>query len=61
MTVTTKRSFCTRAVKANTTGDGHAVPDQNDLHEVAAAIADAGGLIAGWGEAKTEPLTHPFA
>jgi stalled ribosome rescue protein Dom34 len=45
--------------KANTIGSGHAAEDQEFLHAVASAIADAGAvLIAGPANAKTELVKH---
>jgi stalled ribosome rescue protein Dom34 len=45
--------------KANSIGSGHAAEDQEFLHQVASAIADAGTvLIAGPANAKTELVKH---
>jgi hypothetical protein len=45
--------------KANSIGSGHAPEDQDSLHEVAAAVADAGAiLITGPANAKTELVKH---
>lgn len=45
--------------KANSIGAGHAAADEDFLHEVAQAIADAGAvLITGPGVAKTELVKH---
>jgi stalled ribosome rescue protein Dom34 len=45
--------------KANSIGGGHAAEDQDFLHQVAAAIADAGAvLITGPANAKTELVKH---
>ncbi len=45
--------------KANSIGSGHAAEDQNFLHAVASAIADAGAvLITGPANAKTELVKH---
>jgi stalled ribosome rescue protein Dom34 len=45
--------------KADTIGSGHAAEDQNFLHAVAHAVADAGAvLIAGPGNAKTALVKH---
>ncbi len=45
--------------KANSIGSGHAAEDQDFLHEVATAIADAGEvLITGPANAKTELVKH---
>jgi stalled ribosome rescue protein Dom34 len=45
--------------KANAIGSGHAAADQDFLHAVAAAIADAGAvLITGPANAKTELVKH---
>ena len=45
--------------KANTIGSGHAAEDQEFLHAVASAIADAGAvLITGPASAKTELVKH---
>jgi hypothetical protein len=45
--------------KANSRGSGHAAEDQNFLHDVAAAISDAGAiLIVGPASAKHELVKH---
>jgi stalled ribosome rescue protein Dom34 len=45
--------------KANSIGSGHAAEDEEFLHRVAEAIADAGAvLIAGPANAKTELVKH---
>jgi len=45
--------------KANSIGSGHAAEDQEFLHEVVEAIADAGAvLITGPANAKTELVKH---
>jgi stalled ribosome rescue protein Dom34 len=45
--------------KANSIGSGHAAEDQNYLHAVAHAVADAGAvLITGPGAAKTALVKH---
>ena len=45
--------------KANTIGSGHASEDQDFLHRVAAAVADAGAiLITGPAGEKTELVKH---
>jgi stalled ribosome rescue protein Dom34 len=45
--------------KANSIGSGHAAEDQNFLHAVASAVADAGAvLITGPANAKTELVKH---
>ncbi len=45
--------------KANSIGSGHAAEDQDFLHQVAAAIADAGAvLVTGPANAKTELMKH---
>jgi len=45
--------------KANSIGSGHAAEDQALLHEVAAAVADAGAvLITGPANEKTELVKH---
>ena len=45
--------------KANSIGSGHAAEDQDFLHRVVAAVADAGAiLITGPASAKTELVKH---
>jgi stalled ribosome rescue protein Dom34 len=45
--------------KANAIGSGHAAEDQDYLHHVVAAVADAGAiLITGPANAKTELVKH---
>jgi stalled ribosome rescue protein Dom34 len=45
--------------KANSIGSGHAAADQDYLHAVAEAVADAGAiLITGPASAKTELVKH---
>jgi stalled ribosome rescue protein Dom34 len=45
--------------KANSLGSGHVAEDQDFLHQIAAAIADAGAvLITGPANAKTELVKH---
>jgi len=45
--------------KANSIGSGHASEDQDFLHAVASAVADAGAvLITGPANAKTELVKH---
>jgi stalled ribosome rescue protein Dom34 len=45
--------------KANAIGSGHAAEDQEFLHAVASAVADAGAvLITGPANAKTELVKH---
>jgi stalled ribosome rescue protein Dom34 len=45
--------------KANSIGSGHDAEDQHFLHQVAAAVADAGAvLITGPANAKTELVKH---
>lgn len=46
-------------LQANMIGTGHAAPDQDFLHAVAQAVADAGAvLITGPAQTKTDLLRH---